>query len=147
MSEKDFKLYTQCSPEVDRFISPLRGSSKVFSRFKDSRLKRGVFASMSYSRLKENVANCIVQTVIQNFVVVDVFLETSLNTVAVVREFRSVVPLKVSSSFEQEFFFELGSLGSFFEMSAADLAYKCVVIEESQNVFLASVVSEGFQHN
>ena len=148
-TEPDFetlKKFSKVSTDCHNFCKIFPGPQDFFGRF---RTPDGVIlSSLSYSRLNDNVSNCVIQTRSGIFVQVECYLSIESTLFAIVRTFRNVKTFdELPRSLRTNFLYRLEDLGPLERINTDQLAYKCVLIELQSGTFLASVVKEGFEHN
>ena len=107
--------------------------------------------SMSYTRLGTNFSNCVFSVEEKYFRRVEVFVRTEEVVMAVVRSFRIVQQLTALSGLLDNSLkhqFEIKNLGRFELVEASNLGEKCVLLPTGETeAFVASIVTEGFEHN
>ena len=146
-NETNFAALTSV-PDVCRKFCMRFGNTYSFSgRWKNP--EGLVFNSLSYTRLNDNWANAVVWTKELAFYRLEVFAVYSKRTIAVVRQFSlnksfSICPTD-DVSVNQVFL--IGELSELETLNVAKISGKCVLKPNLDNTFLASIVSEGFEHN
>ena len=73
-----------------------------------------------------------------------------METHALVKEFQHAETLNVVENTDMvdvNFLVKLQTLGQFQTFAAEDLCFKCILLLLFPDVYLASVVKEGFEHN
>ena len=146
LSAQDLKRFTLVEEGLQFFDSQI--NTETFQgRYKS--LNGTIFASLSYSRLRENFGECIVQTQNEQFAVIEVFFVKNLVFFALVRYFLDVIELNISDEETScAFFYQIERLSNLQAIPVNDIKFKCVVIENAQrNFYKVSVVKEGFDHN
>ena len=104
---------------------------------------------MAYTKLSNNLSECIVKTA-ENFFLTEVFFEGSENVFAVVRKFNVVSELNFFGETKSNgFCYEISSLGDLQTVPAKQLLFKRVVLSHkaSSTRFRVSDMLEGFEHN
>ena len=120
---------------------------KVFSRYSN---KAGeLFCSLAYSKLGDNMSECIVN-VNDGFFLIECFYELSGRYFALGRSFELVSELNFFGSQKAyALFYEIASPGNLKVVHVNCLLYKCLVLRhiKSSMRFRVSVMREGFEHN
>ena len=146
-NETNFAALTSVPDVCRKFCLRFENTFSFSGRWKNP--EGLVFNSLSYTRLNDNWANTVVWTKELAFYRVEVFALCSGRTIAVVRQFSlnksfSVCPTD-DVSVNQIFLF--GELSELETLSVSKISGKCVLKPNLDKTFLASIVSEGFEHN
>ena len=115
-----------------------------FSRFKNS---GQCFASLSYSRIGNNLGDCLFQLADERFFRVETYFSCNERTFAVGRATKNANEIdfpKIQNS--TGFFYELFGLEPLEIISTRIIKYKTVVSVQDATI-LVSVLKEGFEHN
>ena len=147
LNEHHYTALTVMSVECELFCRSFEDISVALERYKNE--SGTIFYSMSYPRLKKNLANCVVWNSQLNFYQVEVFLSATDKTWAKCREFIKVEPLErlpSSNSFNVNQLLCIGQLREFTVADTSCFVGKCVLLSRGET-FLASFVSEGFEQN
>ena len=115
-----------------------------FSRFKNS---GQCFASLSYSRIGNNLGDCLFQLADERFFRVETYFSCNERTFAVGRAAKNANEIffpKIQNS--TGFFYELFGLEPLEIISTRSIKYKTVVSIQDATI-LVSVLKEGFEHN
>ena len=134
LSAQDLKRFTLVEEGLQFFDSQI--NTETFQgRYKS--LNGTIFASLSYSRLRENFGECIVQTQNEQFAVIEVFFVKNSVFFALVRYFLDVIELNISDEETScAFFYQIERLSNLQAIPVNDIKFKCVVIENAQRNFL-----------
>ena len=116
-----------------------------FARFVNSVGK--CFSSLSYTRIGNNLGECVFQLSDMRFFRVETYFSKSDRSFAVgkaAKNVREIYPAGVTNGFG--FFFELSAFDSLEVISTDKIEFKTVVLIQENEIFI-SVMSEGFEHN
>ena len=108
-----------------------------------------LYTSSSFTYTKNNISNCVAQTSASKFVKIEYFADQVGVCVAIVRFFKSKKVISYSAELDDTFCFhyKIGKPGELKIIDVKDLRYKCVLLDVGNNIFSASVMREGFEHN
>ena len=135
------------SVECELFCRSFEDISIALGRYKNE--SGTFFSSMYYPNLTGNLANCVVWNSQSNFYQIEIFLSATDKFRAICREFIKVEPLESFSSsnfFNVDQLFCIRQLGEFTVADTTHFVGKCVLLSRGET-FLASLVSEGCEHN
>ena len=133
-NEHHYTALTVMSVECELFCGSFEDISVALGRYKNE--SGTIFYSMSYPRLKGNLANCVVWKSQLNFYQVEVLLSATDKTWAICREFIKVEPLErlpSSNSFNVNQLFCIGQLGDFTVADTSCLVGKLCAFVEGRN--------------
>ena len=136
--------FTRVSEEIYNFCKE-QNVELLFSRYQGVRK----FCSLSYTRLNDNLGECIVMLKNGNFVLIECFAKKSGEYFAICRAFRNVVEIDLDilgNLLSGSYIFKLTDAGSLDMISVEKLLFKTIVITENKT-HLVSVIREGFEHN
>ena len=116
-----------------------------FSRYINGRGQ--CFGSLSYTRVGQNLSECIFQLSDGRFFFVRTYFSGPEGNFAVGRYSKYANEVDMTHSNKSfGFFFELFGLGSWGKVNVYEIKYKTVVLRED-SLTLVSVIKEGFEHN
>ena len=125
-TEADFETlnnFSKVSTDCHNFCKIFPGPQGFFGRFLTP--DGVILSSLSYSRLNDNVSNCVIQTRSGFFVQVECYLSIESTLFAIVRAFRNVNTFdELPRSLQTNFLYRLEDLGQLERINTDQLAYK-----------------------
>ena len=139
--KENFVLFTKVT-ECCLTKFPFLDKSLYQSRYSDG--IGNFFASLSYVKLSNNLAQCIAKLSCGSFVKIESFYQ-STKTYAIVRFYLTIEKMRITK-LNSPFFYRLSDLGELLAIDASELKRKCVVRDVGQHL-VVSVMEEGYEHN
>ena len=148
MSEKhvNTELYTKLNTESVNFAKK-HGLFSLQSSYVDF----FVFTLAAFTYNKTNISNSFAQLKSKKIVKIEFFAKSNISsdTIAVVQFFKEKLLQMYCTDLDKSFvyLYKLRKLGDLEIIDARELKRKCVLCKNREDVFFASVMREGFEHN
>ena len=131
---------------VNQAFATANNRTQIKSRY----FSQCVYISASFTYNKTNISNIFSQLISKRFVRIEFFAKNAHNVeIIVVRFYRS----KQFNDFFRDLsdsdalHFKIGKPENLEITDVAELQWKCVLLESSKDVYMVSVMREGFEHN
>ena len=107
-----------------------------------------MFGSLSYTKISENLGECVFQTDDNKFVICEVYVSCQNENFALLRYFQDVQEVFLSQdNLPCGLLFDIRNSGDLEKVSVEKLEFECIVYKRSKSSYRISVVKEGFEHN
>ena len=140
------ELYTKLNTESVNFAKK-QGLFSLQSRYVDF----FVFTSAAFTYNKTNISNSFAQLKSKKIIKIEFFAKSNISSdaIAVVHFFKEKLLQMYCTDLDKSFvyLYKLRNLGDLEIIDARELKWKCVLCKNREDVFFASVMREGFEHN